>query len=358
MRFLIRYTIYAIVLGCLGLLSAACGLFSPTNQSTLTPSPSQTATITLSPTLTPTPTPLPLTAVLLAPAGSDQTFASYLQTALNPIVTAHGLRWQVRQQLLPEDLVPELRLVVALPPDPGMAGLAASAPDTQFLALGFPGLEASPNLAVMGAAGDRPDQQGFIAGVIAAMIAPDWRVGVISLSDTADGRSARSGFLNGVKYFCGLCRPLHAPFYEYPLYFELPSTATTAEWQEAANYMVDHYAQTVYVYPSAGDESMLSTLAASGVKIISSGEPPESASENWVVSLTTDPLPLIQTQVEGLLNGTASAGQSLFVPIQFTHINPELFTPGKQRLAEQILSDLQTGYIDTGVDLTTGENRP
>jgi hypothetical protein len=58
------------------------------------------------------------------------------------------------------------------------------------------------------------------------------------------------------------------------------------------------------------------------------------------------------------LNGTASAGQSSFVPIQFTHINPELFTPGKQRLAEQILSDLQTGYIDTGVDLTTGENPP
>jgi hypothetical protein len=103
---------------------------------------------------------------------------------------------------------------------------------------------------------------------------------------------------------------------------------------------------------------MLSTLTASGVNIISSGEPPQSVSSSWVVSLTTDQLPLIQTQVEGLLNGTVSIGQSLFVPIQFTHINPVLFTPGKQKLAEQILSDLQTGYIDTGVDLTTGENRP
>jgi hypothetical protein len=138
----------------------------------------------------------------------------------------------------------------------------------------------------------------------------------------------------------------------------LPSTATTAEWQEAANYMVDHYAQMVYVYPAAGDEAMLSNLAEAGANIISSGEPPQSASSSWVVSLTTDPLPLIQSQVEGLLNGNVLGGQSLVVPIQFTNINPALFTPGKQSLAEQILSDLQAGYIDTGVDLTTGEFRP
>jgi hypothetical protein len=349
---------YAIFLICLGLLLSACGSFPPTNKTTPTPVPSLTSTVTPTPTLTPTPTPLPLTAVLLAPAGADEALVGNLQTALNPIITAHGLRWQVRQQLSPQDLLPELRLVVAVPPDPGLTDLAATASDTQFLSLGIPGLQPTSNLTVLGAAGDRPDQQGFIAGVIAAMLAPDWRVGVISLSDTVDGRSARTGFLNGVEYYCGLCRPIHSPFYEYPLYYELPLTATTTEWQEAANYMVDRYVQTVYVYPGAGDEAMLSTLASAGVNIISSGEPPQAASENWVVSLTTDPFPIIQNLVSGLLNGDISSGQSFSVPIEFTNINPALFTPGKQQLAEQILSDLQTGYIDTGVDLTTGENRP
>ena len=358
MKLLTRCTRITILFIALRWFSSACGLVSPTGQSTPDLSPSPAATITPLPTPTPTTTPRPLTAVLLAPAGADKATENYLQTALNPIIIAHGLRWQVRQQLSSEDLVPELRLVVALPPDPGVAGLAASAPDTQFLALGIPDLQPSSNLTLIGATGDRPDQQGFIAGVIAAMLAPDWRAGVISLSDTADGRSARSGFLNGVKYFCGLCRPLHSPFYEYPLYFELPSTATSAEWQEAANYMADHYAEAVYVYSGAGDEAMLSNLAAAGVSIISSGEPPASASENWAVSLTTDPLSLVQSQVESLLNGTAPQAASLPVPIQFTHINPALFSPGKQQLAEQILADLQTGYIDTGVDLTTGENRP
>jgi hypothetical protein len=297
-------------------------------------------------------------AVLLATSGADQAYVNSLQTALNDIVTGSGLRWQVRQQLSLDDLIPALRLVVAIPPDPGLVQMAASAPETQFLALGIPGLQASPNLTSIGAQASRPDQQGFIAGVIAAMLSADWRVGVISLSDTVEGKAARTGFLNGVVYFCGLCRPAHPPFYPYPLIYELPSTATTVEWQEAANYMVDHEVQTVYVYPDAGDEAMLSILANAKVNIISSGEPPQSAQSSWVVSLTTDPLALIQSQVEGLLNGSFTGGQSLVVPIQFTYINPAIFTPGKQRMAEQILSDLQAGFIDTSVDLTTGENYP
>ena len=348
----------AFLLACLGLLLFACGSVIPTPKPTQTPSPSPTVPYTPTPTLTPSPTPQPPTAVLLASAGADQAQVSSLQTSLNEMITAAGLRWQVRQQLSPTDLVPALRLVVVVPPDPGLADLVTAAPETQFLALGIPSLATAPNLTTIGSEAARPDQQGFIAGAIAAMLSNDWRVGVISLSDTVAGHAARTGFMNGVVYFCGLCRPAHPPFYEYPLIYELPSTATSAEWQEAANYMVDHDVLAVYVFPQAGDESMLSILAAGKINIISSGEPAQGALSSWVVSLTTDPLPLIQSQVQGLMDGSVSGGQSLVVPIQFTQINPALFTPGKQRLAEQILSDLQAGYIDTAVDLTTGENRP
>lgn len=280
-----------------------------------------------------------------------------LQTSLNDIVAGAGLRWQVRQQLSESDLGSELRLVVAVPPNPGLAELVGAAPSTQFFALDLPGLEPASNLTLLDMA-QRPDQQGFIAGYIAAMLSDDWRVGAISLSDTVEGKSARTGFLNGVVYFCGLCRPAHPPFYEYPLYIELPTTAISPEWQEAANYMVDHYAQTVYVYPGVEDENMLSILADSKINMISSGNPPERVKSTWVVSLTTDALPLIQSQVAGLLDGSLNGGQTLSIPIQFTQINPLLFSPGKQRLAQQVLSDLQTGFIDTGVDLSTGEAHP
>jgi hypothetical protein len=354
----IRQITCVFFLTCLGIFSAACGSIIHTGTPTPTPSSSSTVTVTPTSTITPTPTSPAPVAVLLAAPEADQALVRSLQTSLNDSVSDAGVRWQLRQQLTPQDLPPELRLVVAVPPDPGLAQLVASAPDTQFLAIGISGLEAAPNLTTIGATGDRPDQQGFIAGVIAAMLSEDWRVGVISQSDTVGGRAARTGFFNGVTYFCGLCRPAHPPFYNYPLYVELPSSASSVEWQEAANYMVDHDALSVYVYPGAGDEAMLSILAQGGIHIISSGEPPQTASENWVVSLTTDPLPLIQDEVEGLLSGNLHGGSSLIVPIQFTNINPNLFTPGKQNLAEQVLNDLQEGFIDTGVDLATGENRP
>jgi hypothetical protein len=359
LRFHKFYLIHAFLITSLAWLVSSCNRVSPIiSKPTLTPSPSLTATATSIPTSTPTSTPQPPMAVLLAPSGADPSVVKSLQTSLNDIVTGQGLRWQVRQSLSTGDLIPALHLVVALPPDPGITSLASLAPETQFLALGISGLEPAANITLVDLAGNRPDRQGFIAGVLAAMLAPDWRVGVISLADTVEGRSARTGFLNGVEYFCGLCRPLHPPYYEYPLYFELPLTASAPEWQEAANYMVDHFAQAVYVFPGAGDEAMLSVLANGGVKIIGSGQPPESIASSWVVSLTTDPLPLIQAHVEGLLNGTFSGGLSLAVPIEFSHVNPVLFTPGKQRLTGEVLSDLQEDFIDTSVDLTTGENRP
>ncbi len=297
-------------------------------------------------------------AVLLAGAGADETLVSTLQTSLNDTIRQSGLRWQVQQQLGLGELTDGVRLVVAVPPDPGIAELAAAAPNTQFLVVGFTGIGSAANITSIAASGNRPDRQGFMAGMIAAMLSDDWRVGVISVADTVSGRASRTGFLHGAVYFCGLCRPAHPPFYEYPMYIELPSTATSAEWQEAANYMVDHYARTVYVAQGAGDSNMLSILADSKVNIIGAGEPPEAVRSNWVVSLTSDPLPLIQSQVAGFLDGSLVGGRELEVPIQFTQVNSSVFTPGKQHLAQQVLDDLQADFIDTGVDLSSGESRP
>jgi len=353
----LRYTICAVVIICLAWLLAACDKASPSLAPTNTTFPNPTATQTLVPTTQPSATPTPPTLVILAPAGANQAFTNLLQANLTDIANRAGMRLQVRGGLSGSDLDASLKLVVALPPDPGLAQLASAAPQTQFLAVGIPGLETGPNLTVIGSQDDHPDQQGFIAGVISAILSADWRVGVISISDTTAGRAARTGFLNGVEYYCGLCRPAHPPFYEYPLYIELPTTATSAEWQEAANYMVDHDVLTVYVAQGV-DQGVLTILDNAGISIITSGTPSDSAYSNIAVLLTTDPLPLIKSQVEGLLDGSLPGGESVAVPIQFTQINTTLFTVGKQRLAEQILSDLQAGYIDTGVDLTTGENRP
>ena len=347
-----RCMLYAILI--LGLL-AACHKMpttpTVTPQSTVAP----TFTVEVQPTTTATHTPAPSLAVLLAGPGADTAQAGTLQTALNEIITSAGLHWQVRQQLTPTDLGPTVRLVVALPPDPGLAALASAAPDTQFLAIGISGLEPATNLSVVGAQGPRPDQQGFIAGYIAAMLTPDWRVGAITISDSAEGRAARSGFLNGAVFFCGLCNQSYPPFYDYPRYVELPASASSAEWQAAANHMIDYFVETVYVAPGAGDPAMLATLAAAGINLIGSGLPSESIQVNWVLSFSSDPLAQVQAILPEILAG--NGGQNLPLPLEITQVNPALLSPGKQALVEQVLADLLAGHIDTGVDLVTGENQ-
>lgn len=348
----VRCILCAILLS-LSMVLSACGTLIPTSKPTPLPTITATATAVPSATPTSTPTPLPPLAVLLAPPEADAELITKWQTALNPLITGAGLRWQVRERLNADDLSPNLKLVIALPPDPGISNLAASAPGAQFLAVEIPNVQAGDNLSVVSASGTRPDQQGFLAGYMAAMLTPEWRVGVISIADTLQGRSARTGFINGVIYYCGLCNPLYAPFYDYPLFIEMPAGASSAEWQAVASYMVDHYVQTVYVYPSAGDQAMLNFLAQSGINIISSGVPSETLRPNWVASLNTDVLTLVQSLIPELIQG--KGGYDLPLPIAITEINPELLSPGKQSLANKLLQDLQSGYIDPGVDLETGE---
>jgi hypothetical protein len=335
---------------CLGLV--ACNLALP-SRSTATPViPSTTPAPTATPTAIPSPTPQPL-AILIAPPGSDPNLTSEMQTLLTQLSASSGWRVQVRPSLTSAELGQEVKVVVSLPPDPGLANLAAAAPHTQFVAVGMPGVQPAKNLFVVGAQGDRPDRQGFLAGEIAASITPDWRVGIINQPDTVPGKAARLGFFNGDTYYCGLCRSAYPPFYEYPLYVDLPAQASQAEQQAAADYMIDHAAKTVYVFPGAGDDTLLEYLAQKGVNLIGGVTPPQAAQSQWVASIQPDLLKGVKDLWPRLLKG--ESGSSVDVPLAITNVNPALFSPGRQRLAQDTLDDLLADFIDTGVDPQTGE---
>ena len=335
---------------------AACGSGLPGINGPAEP----TATVRIVPptaTYTPAPsaTPQPPQALLISPSGADPELSSSLQTILTGSASQAGLRVKVLPGLSIEDLSANTHLVVVLPPDPGLANLAASAPATQFLAVGIPGLTPGGNLSVVAAEGNRPDQLGFLAGYIGAVITGDWRVGVISIGDTVAGKAAQQSFINGVIYFCGLCRSAHPPFYEYPLYAELPADASQADQQGAADYMVDHAVETVYVAPGAGDDFLLNYLAKSGVQIIGSQTPPAGVEDHWVASIHTDLLSAVQSALPDLLDG--KGGLDLPVPLVISDQNDNLFSPGRQNLVKETLDNLEAGYIDTGVDPATGEAR-
>ncbi len=350
--------VWIILLGLAACRPASATVTSKAPAPTLTqaPGPSLTASIfptAMTPAATPTATetPQPPLAVLLAPAGSDSVLADGLQAGLEKALAEAGLRWEKRSSITGQEA--GLRLVVALPPDPGIASLAAASPQVQFLAVGIPGVQPGANLSLVGAEGDRLDQRAFMIGYLAALITPDWRVGVLSVTDTLEGKLARMGFVNGAAYFCGLCLAYHGPNFDYPVYAEQPSSAGPAEWQAAAQSLVDKAVQTVFIAPGAGDEASINLLVQSGAHFIGSQPATEALRSRWVASVISDPLPAIQQLLPDLLKG--SGGLSLPMTIQFMDVNPNLLSPGRIQLAEKVTGDLVNGLIDTGVDPLTGE---
>jgi hypothetical protein len=339
-----------IVLG-----AAACN--SETQKTATQTRPAET--VALLPADTPTPAPSPTAlqplVILYAPPGSDDSLVNDLGSELSELSAQDGLRFDTRSQMLESDFEEDLRLVVVLPPDPGVLNLTQIYPQVQFLAIGIADLEAGDNLSVIGTGGDRPDQQGFLAGYLATVVTPDWRVGIISQGDTASGMAARNGFVNGVIFYCGLCRPVFPPFYQYPSFYDLPGGASQEEQQAAADFLIGQNVQTVYVFPGLEDSFLMEYLARVGVNLIGADTPPAGIQNNWIASVQTD---LVSSVVEvwpRLVNG--EGGVSLELPLIITNRNEGLFSPGRQRHVENILNDLMAGYIDTAVDPLTGAGR-
>lgn len=320
-----------------------------------------TATATISPTFTPLPTltqtPPPPLLVLVAPSGSDASLLPALQPVLEELAQANSLEFSLRNTLTEQELSQQpIRLAVLLPPGVDAAGLANTAPQTQFLAVGMEGLLPQDNLSLLEAQPYRADWEGFAAGYIAAVVTPDWRVGVIADAGSVEGKAAQNAFANGVRFMCGLCQPLYPPFPipTYPLTWQLTSASSPGDVDAAIAYFKEWAVKTVYLHRP--QEEWLSAFGSAGFNLIAATPPPQGMNAQWVVSLqSVDLAQETRALVEELLEG--KGGQVRSASLTLTNVNEQLFSPGKQAYVMEMLNDLLAGLIDTGVDLTSGENR-
>jgi hypothetical protein len=287
---------------------------------------------------------------LLAPNGADPALVESLQAYLDEQAAQEGLRFQVRPELSAGEMA-DVSIVVALPPAGNLGELASASPHTRFLAVNIPDLAPTANLNVIKLGSQRPDQVGFLAGYTAAEITPDWRAGILTAAGSGEGEAMRQGFVNGVFYFCGLCRPVYPPFPNtgYPITLQIPAGGNTADQQAAINQLRSWQVGTVFVDPAIADDALLDQLTQAGINFILAGQPPQQNRASWVASLGFgDSLQAVAEAWSALLEGEIGASSGL--PLGFTETNPDLLSPGKQRLAEEMLKDLQAGFIDTGVD--------
>ncbi len=343
------------LLGILGLLLGACA--SPG----ITPGATQTneirATLTPESTATelPTHTPSPPRIILLASKDVDAELLLSIDEVIREMANEGGYVVETRTTLSDKEIDPSVRLIVGFPPDQGLEVLAETLEEVQFLSIGIPGLSPRDNLSLVGPMGFRPDQLGFIAGYISAVITQDWRVGVIGRSDTITGLAGINGFMNGARYYCGTCRPVFPPYVQYPIQVILSEIELENAWQSAVDTLIEAAVRTVYVLPEIEEPRLFSALVESGMIVIGGRQPSDELSTNWVATIREDPAETVRELWGDLLGG--QGGASIPVPIRITNVNSELLSYGRQRLAEAILEELQEGFIDTGVNPLTGQNQ-
>ncbi len=328
-------------------LLSACSLAGPAE-------PTAAPTASPKPAATSVPTASSPLAVLVVPADMDKTLSDAYQATVYSLAQGSGLRFQVRNAFSTGDLDPALKILIALPPDPGVAALAAAAPKVQFLAINIPGINAGGNISTL-ATDTRPDVPAFIAGYTAAMISDDYRTGMIVPKGDATASAAAQAFANGMAYYCGLCSGFHlysdatGATIGFPQFVQIPTDELPSRFGGYVNYLVgSQKVDAVYVYPDPkiAVQQLFDALGQTGAQTISVVVPNQKPA-GWVMAIHPDEVKAIQTAWPGLLAGTG--GQAVPSPLGMAEVDPALLSPGKQRLVQQVLDDLQSGRITTGV---------
>jgi hypothetical protein len=320
--------------------------------------PTSTTPTPESPRATPLPTatailPSSPLAILVLPSEMAQAESDQYQTLVYDLAQANGMRFQVRNVLTPADVAyegPALKVVVALPPDPGLDAMAAAAPGVQFLAVGFSGSAAAPNLSSVGGAGLPVDQQAFLAGYIAGMVSPEWKTGILYQKETAGGEAARDAFSNGFYFYCGTCRNPYfsGPVGVYPILVGIPTDAPESDYAGYATLLVQNIVRVAYVYPGIATPDLLSYMAQRGMLLIGQTLPGEDIRSNWIASIQPDLTAAIKRIFPELAAG--QGGQVAATPLLLTDVNPDLLSAAKLRLVQEVLDGLQVGTIGTGVN--------
>jgi hypothetical protein len=332
-RLIILFTLLVVALSACGGGEAA---------GTATPAPTDTPVVP--PTLTPTAaTPL---AILALPADLDPETSNLYQTTVYDLTQTSGLRFQVRNTLSAADLAePGLKIVISLPPDPGIAALAAAAPQVQFLAINIPEVTAGGNLSVLGS-NSQTDVAAFLAGYTAALITDDYRIGMMMPKDNPDAVRALNAYATGMKFYCGACRPFYFYPWTYPQFIEIPAEEDKTHYNAFADILIlQHKVGTIYLHPDVVTPDLETYIGTTGVYMIGT-KTPEQRPAGWVMTIHPDVIKAIQNAWPDLVSG--KGGVIVQSPLGLSDIDPTLLTPGKQRLVEQTLNDLQAGLISTG----------
>ncbi len=244
-------------------------------------------------------------------------------------------------------------MVVYLAELNGIGDIAHSHPEIGFIVFGEAPTPAD-NVFSLSPPTHSNDQTGFLAGYVAAMTTADYRVGGIALESDGAENAALQGFLNGVIFYCGLCRPNYPPFNSYPQ-SQFVASAEPAPVLASVQAMVDLGVSTIYLAPELNQPEIFEVLEGTEARFIGPASPDNPTDLGWIASIAPDFESGIEQAWNEWLDGDV---QDVIEPsLSIYGVDEEILSPGKLAHIEEVIDDLASGRIATGVDPLTGEVR-
>lgn len=312
----------------------------PATSSTTNTPPTVDLTINIDPT---TPSVLELKIILITSNNSDAKLVDETTLMLNNFAQQSGMVVEIQDESNFNRPSSEVKIVVVIEPQKDYSDLVRTNLDVQFIFLNGNNTPPLANLQILSPSGNAEISKGFLAGYMAAIQTEEWRVGIINYTNE-EGLDQKKGFLNGVKYFCGLCLPQFPPYYDYPLFAEIPVDSSLSEWKQTADLLLNKAVDTIYVSGQNILEAQFQYLADSGVNIIAEVAPPDSVRPNWISSLGYDVLENLEAALLKIHENERL--DQVESPLKLTNVNDENLSSARQIHLEEIIDLLANGIID------------
>lgn len=324
--------IHLVLLMVVG-MSAACGL--PAGDTPALPSD----VVAPEATQTPVPTALPDGLHLFAP---DGTVSEALVTELEILAERHGLQFNPVSVYGDLPWAENTRYVVFLWPPPDVAGIIFEHPEIQFFVLGQ--TIQSPNVWAVAPSDADYWRLGFAAGYTAALISPEWRLGLLYAPGEA-GASLRAGYSAGRSYYCGLCPPLYPPFVTYPLVVEAPTSADTGEGSAAVNALLENRVETVVLGDGVSAEAVAARLQETNINVLGMIIGMEAVPSWWGGAVRLNQPENLGEMLAAWLDGDPAVNPKSNWRLEIHASNEQILTPGRLDAALEVLPILESGLV-------------
>jgi hypothetical protein len=323
-------------LAATALMLAACAVAAPPTPTT---TPAQATAASATPTPSATATQAPDAVVLLADdTGRFPTAA--VRATLDTLAADSGFQLLVLASGAASEIPATTRIIVGQASYTDVDSYQQQAPQVHFVLFG-PSSQPEQDAVTLLPMGENLSQRlAFAAGYTAALLTDDYRVGLLLPSDLPDLSTA---FANGYQYYCGLCRPVYPPYVSYPA----TAILTPDSLEETAQSLADLSVKTTYVVGAALTTESVEALAGQGIGVLGEGKPAGSEGRQWLATIRPAPEQALQTLWPLMMAGETPTQAR--VPIVIEERDEAVFGQGKLRLAEQVVSDLQAGWIDPGI---------